>query len=94
MVHEVSVVEGQGTLGHRPGPCQSEGEHQNAAHSGNELKSIVDDVGECRGWSVLVGGGTAASGGRKFCSADTSKATIKMIANRPVVRGIFEALTK
>ena len=91
MVHEVSLVEGQGTLGHRPGPCQSEGEHQNAAHAGRELKSIVDDVRECRGWRVLVGGWTAASGGKKFCSVDTTKATNNMIAKRSVLRGIFEA---
>lgn len=90
MLHEVSLVEGQGTLGHNPGPCQFEDEQKNAAQSGNELKSIVDDGRECRAWRALVGGGIAASSGRKFCSVDTTKATNNMIANRRVLRAIVE----
>ena len=94
VVHEVSVDEGQGTLGQRPEPCQSEGEQKRAAQSGSELTSIVDDVDFPRAWRIFEGGGArraASSGGRKFCSVETTNMTNDMDVNRYLLRAIFES---
>lgn len=95
VVHEVSVVEGHGTLGQRPGPCQFEGEQKKAAHSGSELKFIVEEVELPRAWRVFVGGcgaRTASSGGKKFCSVEATDMANDIVANRYFLRDIVMKL--